>query len=753
MSDFEANKIYTLLNQNVRECLIEFLDINIPYQGEKGWTKYIINALSPFQKSRELLQPTLQSLDLAELLSVMNYNWRLLSQKTNYTLKDKNTLSLMRSCRNDIAHFKGFTEEDIQYQLTIILDFLKMIRAKESVVEEVERLLKLSNKHEKTVFYFVNTGCYQDEAFTFSPDQAKQMIANRDFLNPEELVDLALCYEFGIGIQADLNESYLILSSSSIGRGLYHAGRFLLSHRNYLPESEKKAFQFFRKSAIEGYSKSFSAIAYCYYEGIGTKTEYSEMFRFAKKGEERNDFASMRYLGILANRDNNIELALKYFSKCYEIGDAMSGYHLAILYFVNYDNEEKSKEILEKVFPVLERYSNYGDMVSSYVLGNIYLDGIGVVVDFRKAFKFYFKSAELGYKRAYSKIANCFWKGEGTAVDNQEAIKWYKKGANENNIDCCQILGKILLEGCKEAEVEPDYIEAEQCFDRIIDNDPESAYLNKGILHLKMHFCDYPGYHAEQAFSFFQKGFEAGSPLCSYYLGLCYLFEIGTEIDNKKAKELFNKAYSDNPFNANIAYPIVIIQADMDRSDILLHGLAGYSNDVLAKYILGEKLLKSTLDTDEEKGLALMKEAAEQGLSIAENYLGEYFEKSDQEKSLRFYEEAANNGFAPSSFNLGRVFEEGKIVKKDKVKAKEYYTSASQNSCKAADYKLKGIKTEEEITEEFERYKSKLREITILGGLFFQYFSDTNFMKFMDEEAIEKESTNIASLCSSLSLD
>ena len=58
----------------------------------------------------------------------------------------------------------------------------------------------------------------------------------------------------------------------------------------------------------------------------------------------------------------------------------------------------------------------------------------------------------------------------------------------------------------------------------------------------------------------------------------------------------------------------------------------------------------------------------------------------------------------------------------------------------------------QKITEEFERYKSKLRKITILGGLFFQYFSDTYFMKFMDEEAIEKESTNIASLCSSLSL-
>ena len=753
MQSIEISYIYKLLNETVRNSLIEFLDVSIPYKGIKGWEKYIINALSSFQKSREFLQPTLQSLDLAELLSVMNYNWKLLSKTYSFSLKDKNTLALMRSCRNDSAHFKGTSEEDKQYQLAIILDFLKLIKAKESIIEEIEGLLYISNtKKETDSFYFVNTGSYQDEAFTFSINMARQLFVNREFLSPEELVDLALCYEFGIGTTVNINEAYSILSSSSIGRGLYQAGRFLLSHRNYILDADKRAFQFYRKAAIEGYAKAFSAVTYCYHQEIGTKYDYSEMLRFAKMGEEKNDVASCRYLGLFAQQDDNNVLAIKYYKKCYEFGDAMSGYNLALLYN-NYGNVTEAKKTIETVLPILEKYSDHGDLVSSYALGLLFSKCNFWIVDLRKSFKYFSRAARLDYKPAYIKTAECFWRGEGTAVDIQEAIKWYRKGVAENDEESCLKLGQILLEGNRESEVEPDYIEAEQCFDRIIDNDPESAYLNKGILHLKMHFCDYPGYHAEQAFSFFQKGFEAGSPLCSYYLGLCYLFEIGTEIDNKKAKELFNKAYSDNPFNANIAYPIVIIQTDMERSDILLHGLAGYSNDVLAKYILGEKLLKSTLDTDEEKGLALMQEAAEQGLSIAENYLGEYFEKSDQEKSLRFYEEAANNGFASSSFNLGRVFEEGKIVKKDKVKAKEYYTSASQNSCKAADYKLKGIKTEEEINEEFERYKSKLREITILGGLFFQYFSDTNFMKFMDEEAIEKESTNIASICSSLSLE
>ena len=756
MSNIETNFIYKLLNEDVRDSLIEFLDVNIPYQGNKGWENHIINALSSFQKSRGYLQQNLQALDLAELLSVMQYNWSLLANKYGFSRKDKDTLARIRTCRNDSAHFNGLSEEDRLYELSIILDFLKMIRANPSLIDKINQIIgcEEEKKEDHRIYLFVNTGIYQGDGFYFSPYNAKRLIENRDFLLAEELIDLALCYEFGIGTPINLDKAFSILSTSSTGRGLYHAGRFLLNHKDITPDSQKKAFQYFRKSALEKYHKAYSTLSYCYFNGIGVKTDLSEVLHYAKLGEEVNEPTSIRYLGLLAEQQYFVpkekDFVPRCYSKSFELGDVLAGYFLAKNYSTQNINA-KAKEVMEKALPLLRDYSNDGDVIATYDLGVIYKYSSFWESDFRSSYKYFLKATEFGYPPAFAKTGDCYWKGEGTAVDKQEAIKWYKQGLNENNIDCCQILGKILLEGCKEAEVEPDYIEAEQCFDRIIDNDPESAYLNKGILHLKMHFCDYPGYHAEQAFSFFQKGLEAGSTLCSYYLGLCYLFEIGTEIDNKKAKELFNKAYSDNPFNANIAYPVVIIPADIERSDILLHGLAGYSNDVLAKYILGEKLLKSTLDTDKGKGLLLMQEAAEQGLSIAENYLGEYFEKSDQEKSLRFYEEATNNGFAPSLFNLGRVFEEGKIVKKDNIKAKEYYTSASQNGCKAADHKLQGIKTEEEIYEEFKRYKSKLRKITILGGLFFQYFSDTYFMKFMDKEAIEKESTNIASLCSSLS--
>lgn len=753
MKNNEPNSIFNLLNEDVRENLIEFLDVNIPYKGGRGWTNHIMDALSSFQKSREYIQPSLQSLDLAELLSVMHYNWNLLSKKNSFTLKDKNTLAQIRSLRNDSAHFKGITEEEKRYQLAIIIDFLKMIKAKESVIERIEILLCIpQNKNEEPTYYLVNTGSYQDTTFTFSNNGAKQLIANRDYLNPDELVDLALCYEFGIGTPIDINEAYSIFSSSSKGKGLFHAGRFLLSHRDYFPESEKKAFQFFRKSATYGFPKAFSAVVYCYHLEIGTKTDYFEMLRFSKKGEEINDPASLRYLGLLARSDNNDELALKYYKKSFELGDCISGYYLSDLMYSKYSNIFDTYNIIEKVLPDLEKYSDSGDVLASYVLGLIYSEGEYWTVDFRKSFKYFFKAAKLNYSPAFIKVANCFWKGNGTAVDRQEAIYWYRKGANVDDVESCIALGRILLDDSNE-EIESDYIEAEQCFNRIINLDPKNAYLYKGLLHLKMHFCDYSGYHAEQAFSFFQKGLEAESFLCPYYLGLCYLFEIGTEANKEKAKELFDIAYSNNPLNANIAYPVLFFTDDKERADIILHGLAGYSKDVLAKYVLGEKLIKSIIDAEIKEGLSLMEEAAVQGLAIAENFLGEYLENDDYEKSLRFYKEAALNGFAPAYYNLGRLFEKGKIVAKDKTKAKEYYTLALKNGFLAAEDIILGEKATEEITGIFEEYKSKLRNISIISGVFFQYNSDTSSMKFMDDEALEKESRVIAKLCNSLSLN
>ena len=53
MTNIDQKKIFELLNIDVRDSLIEFLDISIPYQGDKGWEKHIINALSSFQKSRQ----------------------------------------------------------------------------------------------------------------------------------------------------------------------------------------------------------------------------------------------------------------------------------------------------------------------------------------------------------------------------------------------------------------------------------------------------------------------------------------------------------------------------------------------------------------------------------------------------------------------------------------------------------------------------------------------------------------------------
>lgn len=68
-----------------------------------------------------------------------------------------------------------------------------------------------------------------------------------------------------------------------------------------------------------------------------------------------------------------------------------------------------------------------------YYLGLCYERGVGIKQNFKEAFNYYKKSAELDYEDAFISLANLYFKGVGTEKNLQEAEKWYKKAASNEN--------------------------------------------------------------------------------------------------------------------------------------------------------------------------------------------------------------------------------------------------------------------------------------------------------------------------------
>ncbi|PSM52352.1 Sel1 domain-containing protein [Campylobacter blaseri] len=82
---------------------------------------------------------------------------------------------------------------------------------------------------------------------------------------------------------------------------------------------------------------------------------------------------------------------------------------------------------------------------------------------------------------------------------------------------------------------------------------------------------------------------------------------------------------------------------------------------------------------DDKKAFELLKKACDNGSLIGCDNLGNlYYTKQDYIKAATSYKKACNSNNALSCFNLGDLYMEGKGVKQDLQKAKEYFNKACE---------------------------------------------------------------------------
>jgi len=99
-----------------------------------------------------------------------------------------------------------------------------------------------------------------------------------------------------------------------------------------------------------------------------------------------------------------------------------------------------------------------GDLDSQMILGEMYLDGIGVKVDHQKAFFWLSKAARAGDSEAQYLLGFMYENGLEVAVNMKRAVKWYTQAALQGDILSQYNLAIIYKEG--KGEVLKDMIKA-----------------------------------------------------------------------------------------------------------------------------------------------------------------------------------------------------------------------------------------------------------------------------------------------------
>ncbi len=143
--------IANLLGETAKQLVI-FLKGVLPSLFDDYWNQAVVSKLS-FQQRRRVEQhnnESLESLDLAALIRVLDQNWYQISTKRNLTSESRHFVKEMQTIRNRWAHAgaEGFPVDDVYRDLDTLQRFAVVIDADEEFIEEVQvaKASLLSNK-------------------------------------------------------------------------------------------------------------------------------------------------------------------------------------------------------------------------------------------------------------------------------------------------------------------------------------------------------------------------------------------------------------------------------------------------------------------------------------------------------------------------------------------------------------------------------------------------------------------------------
>jgi TPR repeat protein len=249
-------------------------------------------------------------------------------------------------------------------------------------------------------------------------------------------------------------------------------------------------------------------------------------------------------------------------------------------------------------------------------------------------------------------ILNCI---NNHDIISQEIYIWLLN--NQNNSNSIYLLGYFNYHGI---EININKQKAFKLYQKASELKNNIAQLNLAILYMDgPDAYKYSDEIFELAKKFEEKEYASGINI----LGHCYSWGIGTNMDLKKAFELFQKA-------ANLG------------------NLIGMCNLGLC--------YKEGLGTDKngQKAFEIYQKAAELGNSRAINSLADYYQNGihtdiNKQKAFELYQKAANLGNYFAQYELALMYEIGDEIKKDLDKAVYWYKKSAEQGHTYAQNKLK----------------------------------------------------------------
>lgn len=157
-------------------------------------------------------------------------------------------------------------------------------------------------------------------------------------------------------------------------------------------KDEKKSFEWFQKSANQGFKNAIYNLSTCFINGIGTEINYPKAVGLLLHLCDLGDIMSFNSLAICYMKglgvEENPQKAIELWEYASQQNDPTAKRNLGAHYLMGY----KIKKNIEKGLSLLKTASEKNDVIASRMLGRCYRYGIGERIDIPTAIMYYTKS-------------------------------------------------------------------------------------------------------------------------------------------------------------------------------------------------------------------------------------------------------------------------------------------------------------------------------------------------------------------------
>ena len=323
---------------------------------------------------------------------------------------------------------------------------------------------------------------------------------------PEGLLNLGICYLYGLGIGQNTEEGFrAILEAAELGNpSAYAIAGSCYQLAIGVTQNFEKAFSYYQKGAMKNNPRALNALGDCYYYGWGTEQDYKKALEAYQKAANQNDAEGQMNLGFCCEngigRKADAEEAFQWYLKAAEKGNSDAESKLGDIFYAKHDYKSAA------LWYEKGRLQNHPP--SYYSLGLMIKNGEGVARDPQKGIEYIKKAAELDYPKAQLQLGLLYASGDGVEMNQLESVFWFSKAADNNDAEAMNYLG-IFYQNEKSYDV---------------------------------------------AFKFYSAAANSGNSYAKMNLAACYNSGFGTPINEKQAAYWYEAAANDGLPEAQRAY-------------------------------------------------------------------------------------------------------------------------------------------------------------------------------------------------------